>query len=162
MPDVAVESESNRISEPRKAAEPTKPTGTVRQTAESRTTSGELHRLPAVAGDRLQPSGTPFSFVSVDRTFKANLARMTFGLETVSNLGVNSSPGPAMGRRQDGRGGLLVLFYPHVWDGLVGIDAPMGNHSFRATGAPPISPTAARSSTRRRWRHTRPRNEKAV
>jgi len=39
--------------------------------------------------------------------------------ETVSNLGVNSSPGRAMGRRQDGRGGLLVLFYPHVWDGLI-------------------------------------------
>jgi len=37
--------------------------------------------------------------------------------ETVSNR--EQLAGPGDGRRQDGRGGLLVLFSPHVWDGLL-------------------------------------------
>src|SRR5271170_6609160 len=36
----------------------------------------------------------------------------------------------------------------------VGIMAPIGNHSFRATGITAYLPTAARSSTLRRWRRT--------
>jgi hypothetical protein len=38
-----------------------------------------------------------------------------------------------------------------------GITAPIGCHTFRATGSPPISPMAARSSTRRKWRRTKAR-----
>ena len=38
-----------------------------------------------------------------------------------------------------------------------GITAPIGNHTFRATGSPPIWPMAARSNTPRRWLRTRAR-----
>ena len=38
-----------------------------------------------------------------------------------------------------------------------GITAPIGNHTFRAPGSPPILPMAARSSTRRKWQRTKAR-----
>jgi integrase len=40
-----------------------------------------------------------------------------------------------------------------------GINAPIGNHIFRATGSPLTPPTAARSSTPRKWRPMRAREQ---